>query len=148
MYLFLNGASPMTWGVWIPTLFIPSRCCTPSPSLAGSHHGRSRMSDRCAGSACAPRCGLKVAAGVLASATAGYTGLLLSVPPTFPLLNSGLLPVLFLVSALSTGLSAAVLGGSLLARRAGVALDLHQWGRCTSPWVGFRYSPPGSPSGR
>ena len=61
--------------------------------------------------------------------TAIYTGVLLSVPPSFPLLNSMLLPVLFLVSALSTGLSAAVLGGSVLARRGGVVLDLQQWSR-------------------
>jgi formate-dependent nitrite reductase membrane component NrfD len=129
VYLFLNPQSPMTWGTWILTLFIPVALLHalavtgPLPPRLERHVAPvRRVCTRAKG-------GLKVAAGLLASATAIYTGLLLSVPPSFPLLNSRLLPVLFLVSALSTGLSAAVLAGFVLARRRGVKLDLHQWSR-------------------
>lgn len=129
VYLYTNGQSPMTWGTWILTLFIPVALLH-ALAVTGPMSNRlerlvapvRRVSTR-AGSV------LKVVAGVLAISTAVYTGVLLSVPPSFPLLNSLMLPVLFTVSALSTGLSAAVLGGYLLARRDGVVLDLQQWSR-------------------
>jgi len=129
VYLFLNGESPMTWGVWILTLFIPVALLH-ALAVTGAFAPRVERFVGPVRRVCVRAKGaLMVAAGVLASATAIYTGLLLSVPPTFPLLNSRLLPVLFLVSALSTGLSAAVLVGYVLARRRGVDLDLHQWSR-------------------
>jgi len=129
VYLYLNWQSPMTWGTWILTLFIPVAVLH-SLSVTGAMAPRferivapiRRVSVRAASP-------LKVTAGVLALSTAIYTGVLLSVPPSFPLLNSWLLPVLFLVSALSTGLSAAILGGYLMARRQSVELDLHRWSR-------------------
>ena len=129
VYLYLNWDSPMTWGTWILTLFIPVALLH-ALAVTGPLAPRweryvapvRRVSVQLRGA-------LKVTAGVLALSTAVYTGVLLSVPPSFPLLNSRLLPVLFLVSALSTGLSAAVLGGYLLASRRGVELDLHQWSR-------------------
>ena len=129
VYLYTNWTSPMTWGTWILTLFIPIallHALAVNDSL-GKRFERYVAPVRrlCKRGAVA----LKLIAGVLALSTAIYTGVLLSVPPSFPLLNSLLLPVLFLVSALSTGLSAAVLGGYLLARRSGVVLDLHQWSR-------------------
>ncbi|GAW31060.1 NrfD/PsrC family molybdoenzyme membrane anchor subunit [Carboxydocella sp. JDF658] len=46
---------------------------------------------------------------LLALGTAGYTGLLIGVVNTVPLWNTAVLPVLFLVSALSTGMAAAVI---------------------------------------
>lgn len=49
-------------------------------------------------------------------AVAAYTGVLLGVVKTFPLWNNALLPVLFVVSALSTG-AASVMLGSLIACR-------------------------------
>lgn len=51
---------------------------------------------------------------VFALAVAAYTGVLLGVVKTFPLWNNPLLPVLFVVSALSTG-AAAVFVGALFA---------------------------------
>ncbi|MEO8518770.1 MAG: NrfD/PsrC family molybdoenzyme membrane anchor subunit [Dermatophilaceae bacterium] len=129
VYLYTNWTSPMTWGTWILTLFIPVALlhALAVTETLGKRFERyvapvRRMCKRGA-------VVLKVVVGVLALSTAIYTGVLLSVPPSFPLLNSLLLPVLFLVSALSTGLSAAVLGGYLLAHRSGVVLDLHQWSR-------------------
>jgi len=129
VYLYANWESPMTWGTWILTLFIPVSMLH-ALAVSGPFAPRAerfvgpvrRISARSRGA-------LKVTSGVLALSTAVYTGVLLSVPPGFPLLNSWLLPVLFLLSALSTGLSAAVLGGYVLARHRGVVLDLHPWSR-------------------
>ena len=129
MYLYLNWESPMTWGTWILTLFIPiallHALAVTGPLAPRWERYVAPLRRICVRA----RSVLKVAAGVLAMSAAIYTGVLLSVPPSFPLLNSWLLPVLFLVSALSTGLSAAVLAGSVLARRQGVVLDLQRWSR-------------------
>ena len=51
-------------------------------------------------------CGLAAAL-----ATAAYTGVLLGVVQTFPLWNTAVLPVLFMVSAASTGIASVVLTG-------------------------------------
>jgi formate-dependent nitrite reductase membrane component NrfD len=129
VYLYLNWQSPMTWGTWILTLFIPVALLH-ALAVTGSLAPRLERFVAPIRHVCARgRTPLKVIAGVLALSTAIYTGVLLSVPPSFPLLSSWLLPLLFLVSALSTGLSAAVMGGYLLARRQGVELDLHSWSR-------------------
>jgi len=129
VYLYLNWQSPMTWGTWILTLFIPVALLH-ALAVTGTLAPRWERFVAPVRRVCAQaRTPLKMVAGVLALSTAIYTGVLLSVPPSFPLLNSRLLPVLFLVSALSTGLSAAVLVGYVMARRRGVELDLHQWSR-------------------
>jgi len=129
VYLYSNWQSPMTWGTWILTLFIPIALLH-SLAVTGALAPRWERFVAPVRRVCVRgRSALKVAAGVLALSTAIYTGVLLSVPPSFPLLNSWLLPMLFLVSALSTGLSAAVLGGYLMARRQSVELDLHRWSR-------------------
>lgn len=129
VYLYTNWQSPMTWGTWILTAFIPvallhalavTRALAPRWERYVAPVRRVCVRARVA---------LQVGAGALALATAIYTGVLLSVPPSFPLLNSLLLPVLFLASALSTGLSAAVVVGFGWARRCGVTLELHRWGR-------------------
>lgn len=46
---------------------------------------------------------------ILAVATGGYTGFLISVIDAIPLWSSGIIPIIFFVSALSTGLSITVL---------------------------------------
>lgn len=129
VYLYQNWESPMTWGTWILTLFIPVALLHALSVTGGLAPRWERYVAPVRRVCVRGASGLKVAAGVLALSTAIYTGVLMSVPPSFPLLNSRLLPVLFLVSALSTGLSAAVLLGYVLARRGGVELDLHQWSR-------------------
>lgn len=129
VYLYLNWQSPMTWGTWILTLFIPIallHALAVTGAMAPRFERLMAPVRRVCVRAKSP---LKVAAGVLALSTAIYTGVLLSVPPSFPLLSSWLLPVLFLVSALSTGLSAAVMVGYMLSRRQGIELDLHSWSR-------------------
>lgn len=48
---------------------------------------------------------------------AAYTGALLGVAKTFPLWNNAMLPILFLVSALSTGMAAVLLAGAFRASK-------------------------------
>jgi len=129
VYLYLNWQSPMTWGTWILTLFIPVALLH-ALAVTGALAPRWERYVAPVRRACVKaQSALKVAAGVLALSTAVYTGVLLSAPPSFPLLSSWLLPVLFLVSALSTGLSAAVVVGHVKARRQRIELDLHPWSR-------------------
>ena len=59
---------------------------------------------------------LNIAGVVFALLVAGYTGALLGVVSTFPLWNHPLLPVLFVVSALSTGIASVVFCGELFAK--------------------------------
>ena len=56
---------------------------------------------------------LEIAGVVFAVCVGAYTGALLGVCRTFPLWNNALLPVLFLVSAVSTGMSSVLLVGAL-----------------------------------
>lgn len=72
---------------------------------------------------------LEVVGAVLGVCVAVYTGALLGVNRTFPLWNTALLPVLFLVSAMSTGMAAVLLGGVFRApeefNRVGVFKKFH-----------------------
>lgn len=96
-YLLTNFESVMTWGVVILSVFM-------AVSLIG---------------VCMDFASKKVPAvleyvGVAFSlATAAYTGVLLGVVETFPLWNTPILPVLFVVSAFATGLAAVVSAGCL-----------------------------------
>lgn len=56
---------------------------------------------------------LEIAGSVFAVCVGAYTGALLGVCQTFPLWNNALLPILFLVSAVSTGMSSVLLVGGL-----------------------------------
>ncbi len=66
---------------------------------------------------------LVTAGNLLAVGTAVYTGLLIGVVNTVPLWNTALLPVLFLVSALSAGMAAAVITGMVLDKN--LVAELH-----------------------
>lgn len=67
---------------------------------------------------------LEIAGSVLGVAVGMYTGALLGVAHTFPLWNTAVLPVLFLVSAISTGAASVLLFGALLAPE---ELDVAHW---------------------
>lgn len=95
LYLVTNFNSVMTWGVVILSAFMAVSIATLAIDLLGK---RAPFALEC--------CGL-----VLALATAAYTGVLLGVVQTFPLWNSPLLPVLFVVSAASTGIASVVFAG-------------------------------------
>ncbi len=70
-----------------------------------------------------------IVGAVLSVCVAGYTGALLGVCVTYPLWNNGLLPVLFLVSALSAGMASVLLVGAIRYpaefKEAGVVKKVH-----------------------
>lgn len=94
-HLIANLNSVMAWGVVILSAFMAVSIATLVIDLLGK---RPPFALEC--------CGL-----ALALATAAYTGVLLGVVQTFPLWNTPLLPVLFVVSAASTGIASVVLVG-------------------------------------
>lgn len=100
VYLFLNPHSPMTWGVWILTLFIPVALLYGWLELGGKWWPW--------GSPEKYRMRILQVGAPLAVAVTIYTGLLIGVVPGVPLWNTTILPALFVISALSTGLAAAV----------------------------------------
>lgn len=57
---------------------------------------------------------LEVVGAFLAVATAGYTGVLIAVMNGVPFWNTPLMPVLFLASAISTGLAVAMIGAAII----------------------------------
>ncbi|MBI4788223.1 MAG: polysulfide reductase NrfD [Chloroflexi bacterium] len=107
IWLISNPTSPMTWGVWVLTPFIPLGLVLGWLEVdflnppwrvvrwfrAWALRWRTRL--------------LQVGA-LLAIAISIYTGLLLGVVHGVPLWNTSILPMLFFVSALSTGLAACV----------------------------------------
>lgn len=96
--LLLNPRSVMTWGVYILATFI-------LVGLVVAYFALKKKE--------APKILVNIGA-VLALATGAYTGLLIAVVKAFPFWNTYLMPVLFVVSALSTGLSITILLGHIL----------------------------------
>ncbi|EGO62037.1 NrfD/PsrC family molybdoenzyme membrane anchor subunit [Acetonema longum] len=96
--LLSNFTSVMSWGVYILSAFI----------LAGFLKCYFAFKNKKA-----PEL-LTWAGAFLALCTAAYTGFLISVIKAIPFWNSNIIPVLFVVSALSTGLSATSLLAPLL----------------------------------
>jgi formate-dependent nitrite reductase membrane component NrfD len=108
--MFANLNSVMTWGIWILSLFIPISFFYGLIEVMHVHPGvlawaRKRLRflpetlpyRRIKRVVCSVGC-------VLAVGTAVYTGVLLSVVRAVPLWNTPILPALFLVSAVSTGM--------------------------------------------
>lgn len=111
VFLYIgNFGSPMLWGTWILTLFIPVALLyatleaefLPLPKWWRPFFGRYRTLIRWVGA-------------ILGLAVTIYTGLLLGVVHGIPLWNTSILPMLFFVSALSTGLAGAVIVSELFA---------------------------------
>ncbi len=131
LLMFTNFQSVMTWGIWILTLFLPTCFLYGLLELMHVYPGillwvRKRLRLLARRWRFLPRlwrllprplrvlpetlpyrrikrviCG---AGSVLAVGTAVYTGVLLSVVKAVPLWNTPVLPMLFLVSAISTGM--------------------------------------------
>ncbi|AET66479.1 formate-dependent nitrite reductase, membrane component [Desulfosporosinus orientis DSM 765] len=91
--MFSNFRSVMTWGIYILSAFI----------LIGFIKAYFVWKKKQTPGA------LSLVGAVLAVATAAYTGMLLAVVQGVPFWNSYLMPVIFVVSALSTGLSLTLL---------------------------------------
>ncbi len=106
IYLFFgNSGSIMTWGAWIISVFagLAAICALTELELP---FGLARRARRLLLPYRRP---LLILGGLFAFCTAIYTGLLLGVVNGVPLWNTAVLPSLFFVSALSTGLAAAVI---------------------------------------
>lgn len=99
--LLSNFSSVMTWGVYILSAFI----------IVGFLKGFLTFTNKSVPNI------LTWAGAILALATGAYTGLLLSVVEAVPFWSTGLMPVLFVVSALSTGLSLTSLLAPLFEKR-------------------------------
>lgn len=97
VFLLTNFGSVMTWGVVFLSLFVIIALIVAIMDLLGKGLKIPRWLD--------------VAGGILGICVCVYTGCLLGVAKTFPLWNNALLPVLFLVSAVSTGMAAILLVG-------------------------------------
>ncbi len=118
IYLYTNFSSVMTWGIWILTLFIPVglvygllELVEVQPFLRGLAFARVPQLMR---DIRRYRRLVAIVGSFLAVATAIYTGVLISdvgpsIPlwsqPLLPFLHIPLMPLLFLVSAISTGLA-------------------------------------------
>jgi formate-dependent nitrite reductase membrane component NrfD len=111
--MFTNFDSVMTWGIWILSLFLPIaflygilEVMHVQPEILAGARKRLRFLPEDLPYRKIKRvvCGVGV---VLAIATAIYTGVLLSVVQAVPLWNTPILPALFLVSAISTGMGLA-----------------------------------------
>ena len=100
--LLSNPKSVMTWGVYILSGFIAVGFVV--AFLAWKKKEIPNV--------------LATIGALLAISTAAYTGLLISVVNGVPIWNTFLMPVLFVISALSTGLSLTVLLGHLLEKGA------------------------------
>ena len=96
--LLINPSSVMTWGTYILFLFI----------IAGLIKGFFVFRNKAAPNI------LTWAGAVLAIATGAYTGLLLMVIKAVPFWNTFIMPLMFVVSAISTGLSKTSIAAHLM----------------------------------
>ncbi|MDR1082998.1 MAG: polysulfide reductase NrfD [Coriobacteriales bacterium] len=107
-YLLTNFGSVMTWGTLILGVF--GCVCLVTLLLALLKKKVPRALD-----------GLGI---FMAICTAAYTGVLLGVIKTYPLWNTALLPVLFLVSALSAGMAGTFIISTFVAHKELEQLDM------------------------
>jgi formate-dependent nitrite reductase membrane component NrfD len=114
LHMFTNFSSVMTWGIWILSLFLPIAFLYGALEVMHVHPevlAWLRKWLRFLPETLAyrrikrPVCGVGI---VLAIGTALYTGVLLSVVGAVPLWATPILPVLFLVSAVSTGMGLCI----------------------------------------
>lgn len=105
MYLVSNLTSMISWGVVVLSLFIPVAFLYAAAlnriTFVGRYLERYTWY-------------LEVIGSALAVATAIYTGILIAVVNGVPFWNTPLMPVLFLASALSTGLAVAMIGAAII----------------------------------
>jgi formate-dependent nitrite reductase membrane component NrfD len=113
LYMFTNFQSVMTWGIWILSAFLPVaflygilEVMHVYPGILAWARGRLHFLPETLPYRRLKRIVCSIGA-VLAIGVAIYTGVLLSVVRAVPLWNTPILPALFLVSAISTGLGLA-----------------------------------------
>ncbi|MEW6137392.1 MAG: NrfD/PsrC family molybdoenzyme membrane anchor subunit [Thermodesulfobacteriota bacterium] len=105
IYLVANSSSMITWGVVILSGFIPIAFVYAAAlneiTIVGKIAKKYLIY-------------LEIVGAVLAVATAGYTGVLIAVVNGVPFWNTPLMPVLFMASAMSTGLAVAMIGAAII----------------------------------
>lgn len=114
IWLWSNPTSPMSWGVWVLTPFIPLALLLGWLEVDFLNPPW-RIVRRLRAVALRWQTRLQWIAAILAIAISVYTGLLLGVVHGIPLWNTSILPMLFFVSALSTGLAACVVFSQITA---------------------------------
>lgn len=120
-HMFANPTSVMTWGIWILCLFIPVALAYGLLELIDTYGKGDKEQARRSPLRLVKRI-LAILGSILAVGTALYTGVLVSaVGPSMPFWSTPLflsipvMPLLFLVSAISTGVGLTVLlGGTLV----------------------------------
>jgi polysulfide reductase chain C len=105
IYLLSNPTSMITWGVIVLSAFIPVAFLYAAGLNRLTFVGR--YLEKYVWH-------LGVIGSVLAIATAVYTGILIAVVNGVPFWNTPVMPVLFLASALSTGLAVAMIGAAVI----------------------------------
>lgn len=105
IYLVGNLSSMISWGVIILSAFIPVAFLYAAALNEITFVGRIAKKYVFH---------LEIAGSVLAVATAGYTGVLIAVINGVPFWNTPLMPVLFMASAMSTGLAVAMIGAAII----------------------------------
>jgi polysulfide reductase chain C len=116
LLLIINPTSPMSWGVWVLTPFIPLALVLAWLEVDFLNPPW-RIVAWARGLAVRWRARLLQVGAVLAVAIAIYTGVLLGVLQAIPLWNSFILPMLFFTSAMSTGLAACVVLSQVVSAR-------------------------------
>jgi len=105
LYLLSNLNSAISWGVLILSAFIPVALLYAAALNEITFIGRfAKKYIRLLG----------LVGSVLAVATAGYTGVLIAVVNGVPFWNTPVMPVLFMASAMSTGLAVAMIGAAVI----------------------------------
>jgi polysulfide reductase chain C len=105
LYLMSNFTSAISWGVIILSAFIPVALLYAAALNEISFVGRyAKKYVRL----------LEAIGSVLAVSTAGYTGVLIAVVNGVPFWNTPVMPVLFIASAVSTGLAVAMIGAAII----------------------------------
>jgi len=105
IYLVSNLSSGITWGVIVLSLFIPVAFLYAAALNEITAIGRYLKKYVWH---------LEVVGSVLAVSTAAYTGILIAVVNGVPFWNTPLMPVLFMASAMSTGLAVAMIGAAII----------------------------------
>ncbi|HMK33731.1 MAG TPA: NrfD/PsrC family molybdoenzyme membrane anchor subunit [Desulfomonilaceae bacterium] len=105
LYLMSNLGSMIAWGVIVLSAFIPVALLYAAALNEISSVGRfAKKYVRV----------LEAVGSFLAVATAGYTGVLIAVVNGVPFWNTPVMPVLFMASAMSTGLAVAMIGAAAI----------------------------------
>jgi len=105
IYLVSNLSSGITWGVIVLSLFIPVAFLYAAALNEITAVGRYLKKYVWH---------LEVVGSLLAVSTAAYTGILIAVVNGVPFWNTPLMPVLFMASAMSTGLAVAMIGAAII----------------------------------